>query len=83
MSRSDILAEVEFLPSGISRLEQSMESFPHAESMGLEAPEKDEIMQSYSDQIQLRRTLNEVHTSLYEKKPSNSGELESKGNSQV
>jgi hypothetical protein len=70
---SDILAEVELPPSGITRYESTqhlemptgvtLESIP--ESVGQE-----EILRFYSYQIQLRRTMNEVHSALYSKGPS-------------
>lgn len=69
---SDILAEVDLPPSGISRFERvmqdamptietlrSMNSFPD------EATKNAEILRYYCCQIQLRRTLNTVHSHLY------------------
>jgi hypothetical protein len=70
---SDILAEVELPPSGITRYESTqhlemptgvtLESIP--ESGGQE-----NILRFYSYQIQLRRTINEVHSGLYKKNSS-------------
>ena len=73
---SDILAEVELPQSGISSYEAQMGGeIPNGVS--LEHPEEashmsdghstGEILRYYSHQIQLRRTLNEIHTELYRK----------------
>jgi hypothetical protein len=68
---SDILAEVDLPPSGITRFE----SLQHAEmptGVTLEQiPEsagQEDILRFYSYQIQLRRTMNEIHSALYKKK---------------
>lgn len=79
---SDILAEVDLPPSGITRYESTqhlemptgvtLESIP--ESGGQE-----DILRFYSYQIQLRRTINEVHSGLYKQKdPQKDPEKQSK-----
>ena len=66
---SDILAEVELPPSGITRYEGDQ----HLEiptGVTLDDPkslESEDILRFYSYQIQLRRTMNEVHSALYKK----------------
>jgi Fungal Zn(2)-Cys(6) binuclear cluster domain len=67
---SDILAEVELPPSGITRYESTQ----HAEiptgvtlDQAPDATGQQDILRFYSYQIQLRRTMNEVHSALYKK----------------
>jgi hypothetical protein len=69
---SDILAEVNLPPSGISRLERLMQNaMPTIETLRSmtsfpdEAKNNAEILRYYCCQIQLRRTLNTVHSHLY------------------
>jgi hypothetical protein len=75
---SDILAEVDLPPSGISRFESMMQNaMPTIETLkGItsvpgDATKNAEILRYYCYQIQLRRTLNAVHFHLY-KAPSSS-----------
>ena len=75
---SDILAEVELPPSGITRYERqqhreiptgvTLESIPESDG------QKD-ILRFYSYQVQIRRTLNDIHSILYRIVPS-SNELQ-------
>ncbi|KAL7272549.1 hypothetical protein RUND412_004639 [Rhizina undulata] len=70
---SDVLAELDLPPSGISRLEDSM-MLPSAvalPSLDSEAKEDDPLMwMYYLAQIALRKLLNRVHTALYKNKGS-------------
>ena len=66
---SDILAEVELPPSGITRYE-SAQHLEIPTGVTLDNPEsgdQEDILRFYSYQIQLRRTMNEVHSVLYKK----------------
>ncbi|EED15816.1 hypothetical protein TSTA_009380 [Talaromyces stipitatus ATCC 10500] len=65
---SDILAELDLPPSGISRSEDRIDL-----PKGLHYPEDSCIMLFYSAQIHLRKVLNRVHTYLY--KTSNGKKL--------
>lgn len=68
---SDLLAEIDLPPSGITRYESTqhremptgltLESIPESAS-------QEDILRFYSYQIQLRRTMNEVHSALYKQK---------------
>lgn len=65
---SDILAEVELPPSGITRYEGRQHSEMPNEVTLEPIPEysgKDDILRFYSYQIQLRRTMNDIHSMLY------------------
>lgn len=66
---SDILAEVELPPSGISRYEgRMMTEMPRGPEPDPECKETGgdvEVVKLYLDQIQLRRTLNDIHRDLY------------------
>ena len=66
---SDVLAEIELPPSGISRYESSQRlEIPTRVTLDkVESSDSEDILRFYSQQIQLRRTMNEVHTVLYEK----------------
>ena len=65
---SDILAEVELPPSGITRYESrqhkemptgvTLESIPESDG-------QEDILRFYSYQVQLRRTMNDIHSMLY------------------
>ena len=65
---SDVLAELDLPPSGISRLEDSM-MLPGAVSSPSPFPETQEedslMWMYYLAQIALRKLLNRVHTALY------------------
>jgi hypothetical protein len=67
---SDILAEVELPPSGITRYESIQHTeMPNDVTMG-SIPEwsgTEDILRYYSYQIQLRRTMNDIHSMLYKK----------------
>jgi hypothetical protein len=67
---SDILAEIELPPSGITRYEATQHAMLPT-SITLDAiPEwsgTPDIHRFYSYQIQLRRTMNDIHTMLYKK----------------
>ena len=72
---SDILAEVLLPPSGITRYEARMlseipnnitgEWDPHRADENTMTPNISRILQFYCMQIQLRRTLNDIHSNLY------------------
>ena len=66
---SDILAEVELPPSGITRYESAQHrEIPTGVTLDQsESPDSEDILRFYSYQIQLRRTMNEVHSALYKK----------------
>ena len=66
---SDILAEVDLPPSGITRYESSQHyEIPTGVTLDkLVSGDSEDILRFYSNQIQLRRTMNEIHSSLYEK----------------
>ena len=66
---SDILAEVDLPPSGITRYESSQRfEIPTGVTLDiLESGDSEDVLRFYSHQIQLRRTMNEVHSTLYEK----------------
>ena len=65
---SDILAEVELPPSGITRYERAqLREIPTGVTLDqYESPNSEDILRFYSYQIQLRRTMNEVHSALYQ-----------------
>jgi hypothetical protein len=79
---SDILAEIPLPPSGITRYQAKMiaempngvTSEPNSDEIGLNSfigtPHIFQILRFYSTQIQLRRTLNDVHFYLYKDKES-------------
>lgn len=62
---SDILAELDLPPSGISRLEDSMPLPSMIESSDPVTNDKDEMYLYYLSQIALRKLLNRAHTTLY------------------
>ena len=66
---SDILAEVELPPSGITRYEgdQAREILSGVTLDDPKSLESEDILRFYSYQIQLRRTMNEVYSALYKK----------------
>ena len=69
---SDILAEVELPPSGITRYESrqyremptgvTLESIPESDG-------QEDILRFYSYQVQLRRSINDIHSMLYRTVP--------------
>ena len=69
---SDILAEVELPPSGITRYESrqhkemptgvTLESIPELDG-------QEDLLRFYSYQVQLRRSINDIHTMLYRTGP--------------
>ena len=73
---SDILAEVNLPPSGITGLEgKQREEMPTGITLDPtpEASHQGDILRFYSYQIQLRRTMNSIHSILYRKeKPTGS-----------
>ena len=66
---SDILAEVELPPSGITRYESEQRSeIPTGVTLDVpESPESEDVLRFYSHQIQLRRMMNDIHSMLYKK----------------
>lgn len=67
---SDILAEVELPPSGITRYEgRQHREMPNDVTLERipEVTLKEDIVRFYSYQIQLRRTMNDIHSMLYKK----------------
>ncbi|KAK5014401.1 hypothetical protein LTR39_003166, partial [Cryomyces antarcticus] len=73
---SDILAELNLPPSGISRHESDM-PLPLGLSMkmtqnGSELPPEMIMMLYYSAQVQLRKILNRAHTALYDSEKNGS-----------
>lgn len=67
---SDILAEVELPPSGITRYEGTQHKEMPSEVTLETIPEfsgREDILRFYSYQIQLRRTMNDIHSMLYKK----------------
>ena len=68
---SDILAEVELPPSGITRYEgRQHQEMPTGVTLD-NIPESSghaDILRFYSYQVQLRRTMNDIHSMLYGKK---------------
>lgn len=74
---SDILAEVELPPSGITRYESRQhEELPSSITLEQipETTDRDSVLRFYSYQIQLRRTMNDVHSILYKKAPDAKGQ---------
>lgn len=78
---SDILAEMDLPPSGISRFEGMMQNaMPTIETLRSrtsipdEAIKNAETLRYYCYQIQLRRTLNAIHLHLYNPSSSSQGE---------
>ncbi|ETN40142.1 uncharacterized protein HMPREF1541_04418 [Cyphellophora europaea CBS 101466] len=68
---SDILAEVELPPSGITRYEgRQHQEMPNNVTLDT-IPEggREDILRFYSYQIQLRRTMNDIHSMLYRRAP--------------
>lgn len=64
---SDVLAELDLPPSGISRLEDAM-PLPSCVAHDAETKEDDPLMwMYYLAQIALRKLLNRAHTTLYNK----------------
>ena len=67
---SDILAEVELPPSGITRYEgRQHREMPNDVTLEeiRDISGKEDIVRFYSYQIQLRRTMNDIHSMLYKK----------------
>ena len=69
---SDILAEVDLPPSGITRYEgMQYKEMPTGLTLelvpGLELTGQEDILRFYSYQVQLRRTMNDIHSVLYKK----------------
>lgn len=62
---SDVLAELDLLHSGISRLEDTT-SIPKGLTLDPDSPEDGTNMVYYLAQIHLRRLLNRAHTALYD-----------------
>lgn len=71
--RSDILAELDLPPSGISRYEHAYSKHCHPRGIAVSFwtdLQQNKVMYYYSAQLQLRRILNSIHSELYNVKPA-------------
>ena len=70
---SDILAELDLPPSGISRYEHAYNKQYHPRGIAVSSwtgLQQNKVMYYYSAQLQLRRILNSIHSELYNLKPA-------------